>query len=179
MSSTAFCVSLYCIILLERDYFFLFLFCLSPPSKTEKWIPCSYSLQSSLCLCAVQHVEDERRVSHMVFLCVSSILGSATSPPLYFRPLNICEWAYVCILVRLLQTEAALTVFVPHPSVKPDPPSDITAKQVEGSERKIEVTWNSPPTWKEKDLFYGLKYEIRYRQVTSAFEQVSYCLTRS
>ncbi|XP_013865160.1 interleukin-6 receptor subunit alpha [Austrofundulus limnaeus] len=112
---------------------------------TQKQIPCSYSWQQSQCWCSLDYDEEELRTVHMVFLCVTSILGNATSPPVSFRPLEI---------------------------LKPDPPSNITAKQKDRCGRKVEVTWSLPLTWKQQDSFYKLTYEIRYRHVRSKYQQV-------
>lgn len=59
----------------------------------------------------------------------------------------------------------------------PDPPSNVMAHPVERREKMIKVTWNLPITWKEKDDFYDLTYEVRYRPSNSSNEQV--CLTSS
>uniref|UniRef100_A0A3Q2ZJX9 Interleukin 6 receptor n=1 Tax=Kryptolebias marmoratus TaxID=37003 RepID=A0A3Q2ZJX9_KRYMA len=115
-------------------------------SKTKERIPCSYSSQHSMCWCTGESAEDERRTLHVASLCVTSILGNATSPPMFFSPLDI---------------------------LKPDPPSNVSARQVEGSERRIRVTWNMPLSWKQQDEFYDIVYEIRYRPLTSTYEQVN------
>ncbi|XP_014871019.1 interleukin-6 receptor subunit alpha isoform X2 [Poecilia latipinna] len=105
---------------------------------------CSYSPQHSRCWCALEHNEDERRKNHQAFLCVTNILGSATSPLINFTPLDI---------------------------LTPDPPSNVMAHLVEGRERMIKVTWNLPITWHENDNFYDIIFEIRYRPSTSSNEQ--------
>ncbi|XP_037532569.1 interleukin-6 receptor subunit alpha [Nematolebias whitei] len=113
--------------------------------ETTEQVPCSYSSQHSQCWCALEHNEDEQRTLHVASLCVTSILGNATSPPSFFKPLNI---------------------------LKPDPPSNISAHQEEGHERRLKVSWNLPRSWKRQDDFYDLIYELRYRPLTSAHEQV-------
>ncbi|XP_007556192.1 interleukin-6 receptor subunit alpha isoform X1 [Poecilia formosa] len=105
---------------------------------------CSYSSQHSRCWCALEHNEDERRKNHQAFLCVTNILGSATSPLINFTPLDI---------------------------LTPDPPSNVMAHPVERRERMIKVTWNLPITWHENDNFYDIIFEIRYRPSTSSNEQ--------
>lgn len=67
--------------------------------------------------------------------------------------------------------EAKLTIFLPAPSVKPDPPSNVSVQQEEGQETKMKVTWSLPTSWKSHDNFYELIYEIKYRPLISPFEQ--------
>uniref|UniRef100_A0A3B5MX82 Immunoglobulin domain-containing protein n=1 Tax=Xiphophorus couchianus TaxID=32473 RepID=A0A3B5MX82_9TELE len=76
---------------------------------------CSYSLQHSRCWCALEHIEKERRLNHVAFLCVTNFLGNATSPLIYFTPLDI---------------------------LMPDPPSNVMAHPVERRAKMIKVTWN-------------------------------------
>ncbi|CAG6015417.1 unnamed protein product [Menidia menidia] len=117
------------------------------PSHTSHFqqIPCSYSTQHSRCWCALDHNEDELRVLHMVFLCVTSILGNATSSLEYFTPLDL---------------------------LKPDPPSSVSVHQKEGHERRMRITWNLPASWKERDNFYDIVYELKYRPLGSSEEQI-------
>ncbi|XP_015248369.1 PREDICTED: interleukin-6 receptor subunit alpha-like isoform X1 [Cyprinodon variegatus] len=119
-----------------------------PQTKIEDFqqIPCSYSSRRSRCWCALEN-NDEGRTTHTAFLCVTNILGNATSPPIYFTPLDI---------------------------LKPNPPSKVTAHLVEKVERMIKVTWNLPESWnqpKYPDEYYDIIYEIRYRPLISSHEQ--------
>uniref|UniRef100_A0A3B5MZW0 Fibronectin type-III domain-containing protein n=1 Tax=Xiphophorus couchianus TaxID=32473 RepID=A0A3B5MZW0_9TELE len=127
-----------CYLFLSKDYF--------PYGKIENFQQkrCSYSLQHSRCWCALEHIEKERRLNHVAFLCVTNFLGNATSPLIYFTPLDI---------------------------LMPDPPSNVMAHPVERRAKMIKVTWNLPITWKEKDDFYDLTYEVRYRPSNSSNEQ--------
>ncbi|KAM6909656.1 interleukin-6 receptor subunit alpha [Xenentodon cancila] len=113
--------------------------------KNFNRIPCSYSSQHSRCWCALDHNEDEIRIHHLAFLCVTSILANATSRLLYFTPLEI---------------------------LKPDPPANVSVHQEEGWERRLRVTWSLPNSWKEQSGFYLLKYELKYRPSKSSYDQV-------
>ncbi|XP_028281656.1 interleukin-6 receptor subunit alpha [Parambassis ranga] len=110
-------------------------------SEKSRHLPCSYSSQRSRCWCALDYNEDEQRILHMVYLCVTSITGNATSSLLYFTPLSI---------------------------LRPDPPSDVSIRQVEGHETRIQVTWNLPSTWKLNDRDFALIYEVKYRPSMSS-----------
>lgn len=68
-----------------------------------------------------------------------------------------------------------LTLTTAPPTVKPDPPSNVTAWQVEGQETRMKVTWNLPTSWKHHGHFYKLSFELKYRPLMSSFhsEQVS------
>lgn len=74
-----------------------------------------------------------------------------------------------------LDSECELTPTTAHPTVKPDPPSNVTAWQLEGQETRIKVTWNLPVSWKHLSHFYKLSFELKYRPLNSSFhyEQVS------
>ncbi|XP_068179198.1 interleukin-6 receptor subunit alpha isoform X2 [Antennarius striatus] len=113
-------------------------------SPTEAFLPfpCSYSSSASRCWCALDYNEDEMRTVHLVYLCVTSIAGNATSSLMRFTPLNI---------------------------LKPDPPLNVSVQQVEGQERRIKVTWSRPASWKSQDNHYQLKYEVKYRPLESSF----------
>ncbi|XP_041842728.1 interleukin-6 receptor subunit alpha [Melanotaenia boesemani] len=106
-------------------------------------IPCSYSSNLSRCWCALDNNDDEMRTIHAAFLCVTSIIGNATSPLIYFTPLSI---------------------------LKPDAPSNVSV-QLE-QEQKLRVTWNLPKSWKPQDSFYSITYELKYRPSKSSNEQV-------
>uniref|UniRef100_A0A671X064 Interleukin 6 receptor n=1 Tax=Sparus aurata TaxID=8175 RepID=A0A671X064_SPAAU len=105
---------------------------------------CSYSSRTSRCWCALDHNEEERRNNHMAFLCVTSIAGNATSSVVQFHPLSI---------------------------VKPDPPLNVTVRQIEGQETWLKVVWNLPTSWKSVDNFYELIHEMKYRPCISPFHQ--------
>ncbi|XP_036931730.1 interleukin-6 receptor subunit alpha isoform X2 [Acanthopagrus latus] len=105
---------------------------------------CSYSSLTSRCWCALDHNEEERRNNHMAFLCITSIAGNTTSNLLQFHPLSI---------------------------VKPDPPSNVMVRQIEGHETWLKVVWSLPTSWKSADNFYELIHEIKYRPDKSPFHQ--------
>lgn len=69
-------------------------------SPTEAFLPsrCSYSSRASRCWCTLEHNEEELRTIHMIYLCVTSIAGNATSKLLDFTPLGIRKWVcpHVC-----------------------------------------------------------------------------------
>uniref|UniRef100_A0A4W5JR82 Ciliary neurotrophic factor receptor n=1 Tax=Hucho hucho TaxID=62062 RepID=A0A4W5JR82_9TELE len=46
--------------------------------------------------------------------------------------------------------------------VKPDPPEKVVATPIPSNVCRLEVTWNSPSTWPDVDIF-PLKYFLRYR----------------
>ncbi|XP_008285957.1 interleukin-6 receptor subunit alpha [Stegastes partitus] len=110
-------------------------------------LPCSYSHQHSRCWCALDHIDDDVRTLHMAFLCVTGITGNATSNLQQFTPLTI---------------------------LMPDPPSNVSVHQKEGQETWMQVTWNSPASWKQQDSHYHLIYELKYWPAKSSFyhEQV-------
>lgn len=103
-------------------------------------VPCSYSARRSRCWCALDHNEEERRMVHQVILCVSSLIGNATSEPLSFKPMQI---------------------------LKPDPPYNVSIQSEAGLNQPLTVTWKPPFSWKFQDRFYQLIYEIRYKPVVS------------
>lgn len=152
-------------------------------SSTSHALRCSYSHSLSRYWCALDYDEDELRTDHYVYLCVTSIAGNAASSLTSFVPLEICKCARVkahlamsvCIF-SLLNFETALTVFLPAPSVKPDPPSGVKVRKTAGRETYMKVTWNFPVSWKPEDFFFKLKYEIKYKPLTSshAYEQVCF-----
>ncbi|XP_040901381.1 interleukin-6 receptor subunit alpha isoform X2 [Toxotes jaculatrix] len=111
-------------------------------SDTFLHLPCSYSSRLARYWCTLDHNEDELRTIHMVFLCVTNITCNATSAPLYFIPMDI---------------------------LKPDPPTNVKAEQEEGHKTWLNVTWNSPTSWKHQDRFYELIYEVKYRPKESSF----------
>lgn len=113
------------------------------PKEKFHHVKCSYSSPQSRCWCALEHNEDELRTLHMAYLCVTSITGNATSALLEFTPWSI---------------------------LKPDPPSNVMVRQVEGHETRMTVTWNLPTSWKQQDNYYDLTYEIKYRPAKSSFD---------
>lgn len=77
-----------------------------------------------------------------------------------------------------MHSEAELDIFLPVPTVKPDPPSDVKVKQEEGHETWIKVTWNFPTSWKPQDRYYELIYEVKYRPLKSSFYHEQVCTGR-
>uniref|UniRef100_UPI0037E861DC interleukin-6 receptor subunit alpha n=1 Tax=Semicossyphus pulcher TaxID=241346 RepID=UPI0037E861DC len=108
----------------------------SRDSEPFRRLKCSYSPRLSRCWCAVDYNEDELGTPHKAYLCVTSIVGNATSSLLHFRPMNI---------------------------LKPDPPSHVSVQQEVGQETRLKVTWSFPSSWKSQDSFYELIYELKYR----------------
>ncbi|XP_029602084.1 uncharacterized protein LOC115186674 isoform X2 [Salmo trutta] len=98
-------------------------------------VNCSYSALLSRCWCAIGHQEKESREPHLAYLCVTNTAGNTTSPLLDFTPLDI---------------------------IKPDPPSSVVVRGVEGQERRLRVGWAVPHSWKERDRYHELLYELRY-----------------
>ncbi|XP_071027223.1 uncharacterized protein [Oncorhynchus clarkii lewisi] len=98
-------------------------------------VNCSYSTLLSRCWCAIGHQEKESREPHLAYLCVTNTAGNTTSPLLDFTPLDI---------------------------INPDPPSSVVVRGVEGQERRLRVGWAVPHSWKERDRYHELLYELRY-----------------
>uniref|UniRef100_A0A8C8GLE8 Fibronectin type-III domain-containing protein n=1 Tax=Oncorhynchus tshawytscha TaxID=74940 RepID=A0A8C8GLE8_ONCTS len=98
-------------------------------------VNCSYSALLSRCWCAIGHQEKESREPHLAYLCVTNTAGNTTSPLLDFTPLDI---------------------------INPDPPSSVVVRGVEGQERRLRVGWAVPHSWKERDRYHELLYELRY-----------------
>ncbi|XP_064803539.1 uncharacterized protein LOC135521760 isoform X2 [Oncorhynchus masou masou] len=98
-------------------------------------VNCSYSALLSRCWCAIGHQEKECREPHLAYLCVTNTAGNTTSPLLDFTPLDI---------------------------INPDPPSSVVVRGVEGQERRLRVGWAVPHSWKERDRYHELLYELRY-----------------
>ncbi|XP_070692203.1 interleukin-6 receptor subunit alpha [Pempheris klunzingeri] len=116
------------------------------PMQTFTRFQCSYSPQRSRCWCALDHNDDEQRILHIAYLCVTSITGNATSALLNFTPLEI---------------------------LKPDPPSNVWAGQEKGQNKKIVVTWSFPTSWKSQDSYYKLTYEVKYKPLQfSSYGQI-------
>lgn len=103
-------------------------------------VPCSYSIRHSRCWCALDHIEDEKRLRHQAILCVSSIISNTTSELLSFKPLQI---------------------------VKPDSPYNVSVQPQAGLNGQLLIKWKPPHSWKFKDRFYDLIYEIRYKPLMS------------
>lgn len=99
-------------------------------------VPCSYSTRRSRCWCALDHNEDDNRVLHQAFLCVSSFVSNVTSELFSFKPMHI---------------------------LKPDPPYNVSVQPLAGLSQSLMITWKPPYTWKFHDQFYELIYEIRYK----------------
>ncbi|CAL8256547.1 unnamed protein product [Boreogadus saida] len=105
---------------------------------------CSFSGRPMRCWCALEHREEEKRLLHMAYLCVSSTAGNSTSP---------------------------LQIFIPMGIIKPEPPSAVSVRAVEGYERLLKVSWRFPCSWKRHDQYYELVYEIQYRPASSLDSQ--------
>uniref|UniRef100_A0A8C2AT80 Interleukin 6 receptor n=1 Tax=Cyprinus carpio TaxID=7962 RepID=A0A8C2AT80_CYPCA len=104
-------------------------------------IPCSFS--RSRCWCAF-HVEEGDRALHAAKLCVSNTAGSAMSPYLRFKL---------------------------HDIIKPDPPTDVKVRAVEGQKHMLKVSWSYPSSWKHG--FYALHFQLRYRpQLKEQYQSV-------
>lgn len=103
-------------------------------------VPCSYSTRRSRWWCALDHNEDDKRMLHQAFLCVSSFISNVTSELLSFTPMHI---------------------------IKPDPPYNVSVQPEAGLNRSLVITWKPPSTWKYQDRFYELIYEIRYKPLIS------------
>lgn len=84
---------------LSRGCIFLFhpspsITCLSLSlSAKDPFVPfqCSFSSRTSRCFCVLDHNEDEIRILHFAYLCVTSIAGNTTSSLLGFTPMGVCE----------------------------------------------------------------------------------------
>lgn len=113
-------------------------------SLSHTFLPVPCSTQQSRCWCALDHNEDEMRISHQAYLCVTGVTGNATSDLLYFTPLEI---------------------------LKPAPPSNVSVQQEKGHNRTLIVTWEPPSSWKYQDRYYKLIYEIQYKASGSFFFQ--------
>lgn len=113
-------------------------------SAKDPFLPfqCSFSSRTSRCFCVLDHNEDEVRWVHFAYLCITSIAGNTTS---------------------ILQT------FTPMGILKPDPPTNVSVRKVEGKETWINVTWKLPSSWKSHDDFYDLIYQIKYKPAASSF----------
>ncbi|XP_026108669.1 interleukin-6 receptor subunit alpha-like isoform X1 [Carassius auratus] len=104
-------------------------------------VPCSFS--RSRCWCAF-HMEEGDRDLYGAKLCVSNTAGSATSPYIRFKL---------------------------HEIIKPDPPTFVVVRAVEGQKHMLKVSWSYPSSWKHD--FYTLNFQLRYRpQLTEQFQSV-------
>ncbi|XP_016387480.1 uncharacterized protein LOC107723404 isoform X2 [Sinocyclocheilus rhinocerous] len=104
-------------------------------------VPCSFS--RSRCWCAF-HVEEGDRALHVAKLCVSNTAGNATSPYLSFKL---------------------------HDIIKPDPPTRVVVRAVEGQKHMLKVSWSYPSSWKHG--FYALHFDLRYRtQLAEQYQSV-------
>lgn len=92
---------------------------------------CSFS--RSRCWCAFP-VEEGDRTVHGAKLCVTNTAGSATSHEIHFKLQDI---------------------------IKPDPPSKVEVRAVEGLNHVLQVSWSYPNSWKRG--FYILQFHMRYR----------------
>ncbi|KAK2903132.1 hypothetical protein QQF64_009961 [Cirrhinus molitorella] len=96
-------------------------------------VPCSFSLSRSRCWCAF-HVQEGDKALHIAKLCVSNTAGNATSNHISF---NL------------------------HDIIKPDPPTRVVVRSVEGQQHILKVYWSYPSSWKHG--YYALQFELRYR----------------
>uniref|UniRef100_A0A8C1ZCQ1 Interleukin 6 receptor n=1 Tax=Cyprinus carpio TaxID=7962 RepID=A0A8C1ZCQ1_CYPCA len=104
-------------------------------------VPCSFS--RSRCWCAF-HVEEGDKALYEAKLCVSNTAGNATSPYLNF---NL------------------------HDIIKPDPPTQVVVRAVEGQKHMLKVSWSYPSSWKHD--FYSLHFQLRYRpQLAEQYQSV-------
>ncbi|XP_067304914.1 interleukin-6 receptor subunit alpha [Pseudorasbora parva] len=94
-------------------------------------VPCSFS--RSRCWCAFAAEEGDRDL-YVAKLCVSNTAGSASSPDLSFKL---------------------------HDIIKPDPPTRVVVRAVEGQKQMLKVSWSYPSSWKHG--FYNLHFQLRYR----------------
>ncbi|XP_047010924.1 interleukin-11 receptor subunit alpha isoform X2 [Ictalurus punctatus] len=107
-------------------------------------VNCSYSDACSCCQCALPSMENDRNV-YTVQLCVTNTAGNSTSSTYNYIPQNI---------------------------IKPDPPVEVKVKPVKGEPHMLNVSWSSPTTWMW-DLFYTLRFQLRYRPLHSKqYQQV-------
>ncbi|KAJ8004993.1 hypothetical protein DPEC_G00142040 [Dallia pectoralis] len=106
-------------------------------------VNCSYSTKMSRCWCAMDHQVENDRVFHLVNLCVANIAGNKSSDTLYFQPLAI---------------------------MKPDPPSNVMATAELGQERRLRVSWSVPRSWKERDRYHELQYELKYHTLPEGIQ---------
>ena len=84
----------------------------------------------------------------------------------------MCVWSDVKV------AKAALTVFLPAPPVKPDPPSDVSVRQEVGQETRLMVTWRPPPTWNPEGKYYQLMYEMKYKPISPSAYHEQVCAGR-
>lgn len=104
-------------------------------------VPCSFS--RSRCWCAF-HMEEGDRDLHTAKLCVSNTAGSAMSPYLNFKL---------------------------HDIIKPDPPTRVVVRAVEGQKHMLKVSWSYPSSWKYG--FYALHFQLIYRpQLKEQYQSV-------
>lgn len=73
----------------------------------------------------------------------------------------------MCTTLLYAGSESELTLTSAPPTVKPDPPSNVSVWQVEGQETRMKVAWDMPSSWKPHKYYYRLIFELKYRPVTS------------
>lgn len=74
----------------------------------------------------------------------------------------------MCTTLLYAGSESELTLTSAPPTVKPDPPTNVSVWQVEGQETRMKITWNVPSSWKPHRYYYRLIFELKYRPVTSS-----------
>lgn len=74
------------------------------------------------------------------------------------------------------QIESRLLRLPPVPPVKPDAPKNVSVRKIEGEDTWMKVTWSLPSSWKSRDNFYDMIYQIKYRPAVSSshFDQVRF-----
>ncbi|XP_051574722.1 interleukin-6 receptor subunit alpha-like isoform X2 [Myxocyprinus asiaticus] len=94
-------------------------------------VPCLFS--HSRCWCAFS-VEEGDKTLHVAKLCVKNIAGNTTSQAIKFKLQDI---------------------------IKPDHPTKVVVRAVEGQKNTLQVSWTYPSNWKHG--YYNLHFQIRYR----------------
>lgn len=74
----------------------------------------------------------------------------------------------MCTTLLYAGSESELTLTSAPPTVKPDPPTNVSVWQVEGQETRMKVAWTVPSSWKLHRYYYRLIFELKYRPVTSS-----------
>ncbi|KAG5270883.1 hypothetical protein AALO_G00173380 [Alosa alosa] len=106
---------------------------------------CRYSSKRSRCRCLVgPEALDTDSSLYNARLFVTSPSGSGTSPWISFTPQSI---------------------------LKPEPPGRVSVRSVVGVERKLDVFWSYPTSWKKWNDHYRLKFELRYHPVLGKMNQ--------
>ncbi|XP_052002348.1 interleukin-6 receptor subunit alpha-like [Xyrauchen texanus] len=94
-------------------------------------VPCSFSRLR--CWCAFP-VEEGDKNRHEANLCVTNIAGNTTISAKSFKLQDI---------------------------IKPDHPTNVVVRAIEGQKNTLKVSWTYPSTWRHG--YYNLKFQLRYR----------------